>query len=328
MTNVNPGNDGRHPHRGSHDDLYADHADHAGHAGDARDIHDAEYIDADYPDGVDDADTEYTEYADPDAEHVEYGEAEYEEYPEEGYHEEGYRGAHRIRSEEPEAGEAAAVAGGSTAAAAGGLPKRGLGMILIAVGAILLLWGIYALTQRDADTQNSVAAPTASQSATPGTAPGSAQPAPGAQPSQAAPSGQPTPSGQPGQPAPTAPAAQPGQPAQPGQLTRENAEVSVYNNSPTPDLAGTTAQKLASDYKVTNTSANAAQMNLPEQTYGIFPQTYVFYDPSVAGAEQVAADVAQRVGGAPRSVRDLPQGASLPREVAGNRNAVTVVLAG
>lgn len=102
----------------------------------------------------------------------------------------------------------------------------------------------------------------------------------------------------------------------------------MFNNSPTPDLAGQTAGKLAPDYRVANQSADAARMNLPEQTFGIFPETFVFYDPSVAGAEQVAADVAQRVGGSPRSVRDLPEGASLPREVGDNRNAVTVVLAG
>ncbi|WP_291313999.1 LytR C-terminal domain-containing protein [Corynebacterium sp. UBA2622] len=325
MTNVNPGNEGRRFRRGPKRDHYADYDD----------IDDTPYNDADF-----------TEFADPDAEHVEYADAEYEEYPEQGYNEEGYRddgyrGAHRVRPEEPaegavdEDGAAPLAAGGSTAAAAGGLPKRGLGMILIAVGAILLLWGLYALTQRDAETQNAVATPSASQSApangqsAPQPAqPGQAAPSGQASPSgQSAPNGQPSPSGQPGEPGqPAAPA--PAQPGQAGQLTRENAEVSVYNNSPTPDLAGTTAQKLAGDFKVKNKSADAAQMNLPEQTYGIFPQTFVFYDPSVAGAEQVAADVAQRVGGAPRSVRDLPQGASLPREVVGNGNAVTVVLAG
>ena len=44
------------------------------------------------------------------------------------------------------------------------------------------------------------------------------------------------------------------------------------------------------------------------------------------GAEQVAADVAGRVGGTARAKSDIPDGASLP-EQANNREAVTVVLA-
>ncbi|SDR68385.1 hypothetical protein [Corynebacterium timonense] len=102
----------------------------------------------------------------------------------------------------------------------------------------------------------------------------------------------------------------------------------MFNNSPTPDRAAQTAGQLEPDYTVANRSADAAQMNLPEQNFGIFPDTYVFFDPNVAGAEGVAADIAGRVGGTPRSVRDLPQGTSLPPEATRNGNAVTVVLAG
>ena len=73
----------------------------------------------------------------------------------------------------------------------------------------------------------------------------------------------------------------------------------------------------------------AAAMNMPEQTFGVFPETYVFYNPQVAGAGQVAAEVAQRVGGTPRANNDLPDAETqLPSEAIQNRNAITVVLAG
>ncbi|WP_208722076.1 hypothetical protein, partial [Corynebacterium godavarianum] len=54
-----------------------------------------------------------------------------------------------------------------------------------------------------------------------------------------------------------------------------------------------------------------------------------FYNPQVAGADQVAAEVAQRVGGTPRANNDLPDAETqLPSEAIQNRNAITVVLAG
>ena len=103
----------------------------------------------------------------------------------------------------------------------------------------------------------------------------------------------------------------------------------VYNNSGTPDLASRTADQLKSQYNVANNSADAAVMNMPEQVYGVFPETYVFFDPAVPGAEQVAADIARRVGGAARAKGDLPEGAtSIPEQAANNRAAVAVVLAG
>ena len=101
----------------------------------------------------------------------------------------------------------------------------------------------------------------------------------------------------------------------------------VYNNSGVANAAADTAARLDSQYSVAN-SANAAAMNLPEQQYGIFDNTYVFYDPQVAGAEAMAAEVAQRVGGTPRAVNDVPPGTTLPREVTQNGKAITVVLAG
>ena len=108
-----------------------------------------------------------------------------------------------------------------------------------------------------------------------------------------------------------------------------SAQVFIYNNSGTPDLASRTADQLKGQYNVANNSADAAVMNMPEQVYGVFPETYVFFDPSVPGAEQVAADIARRVGGAARAKGDIPDGAvSIPEQAANNRAAVAVVLAG
>nr|WP_289624796.1 LytR C-terminal domain-containing protein [Corynebacterium afermentans] len=130
--------------------------------------------------------------------------------------------------------------------------------------------------------------------------------------------------GENGQPAPApAPA-----PAGAG-LDNASAQVYVYNNSGTPDLASRTADQLKGQYNVANNSADAAVMNMPEQVYGIFPETYVFFDPAVPGTEQVAADIARRVGGAARAKGDLPEGAtSIPEQAANNSAAVAVVLAG
>ena len=122
-------------------------------------------------------------------------------------------------------------------------------------------------------------------------------------------------------------AAQPN-PAAPD-LTAQNAQVYVYNNSGVPELASQTAGKLDGQYSVANISRDAAAMNMPEQTFGVFPETFVFYNPQVTGAEQVAADIAQRVGGTPRATNDLPGSETqLPSEAIQNRHAITVVLAG
>lgn len=294
-----------------------------------------------------------------------------DEYPATEYLNEAeeYRGSHRRtggddvydeHEADPEYEEyeeyAAAPAGGSTAAAAGGIPKRGLAMILIAVAAILLLWGLYALTQNDNTGSNAAGsqagvnaeqeqgqapnqqqdpqnpqgqqpAPGASQSPAPGQ-----PPAPNQNPNQnpnenpnenqgQAPNQQQAPQGQP------APGQQPA-PNQGPALTKENAQVYIYNNSPNAGLAGDTADKLAPQYTVLNRSADNTDMNLPEQRYGIFPRTTVFYDPSVTGAEQVAAELAREVNGVPTPINDVPQGATLPDEVRGKREAISVVLTG
>lgn len=264
--------------------------------------------------------------------------------PYDGAYEEDYDG-------EPEGRRKAAATGG---AAEGGLPKRGLAMILIAVAALLALWGIWKLTQDDngGDGEGEGAAPTSS------TVVGTSQAAPAGDgagsPAAPAPAGDPNAQntatvtdtvraddpnaqdpnaqrpedaeaqGENGQPAPApAPA-----PAGAG-LDNASAQVYVYNNSGTPDLASRTADQLKGQYNVANNSTDAAVMNMPEQVYGMFPETYVFFDPAVPGAEQVAADIARRVGGAARAKGDLPEGATgIPEQAANNSAAVAVVLAG
>lgn len=261
--------------------------------------------------------------------------------------------------DEPE-GRGQAAAG----AAEGGLPKRGLAMILIAVAALLALWGIWKMTQDDngGDSEGAAPATTAASSAAPaGDNAGSSAPAtpagdpnvqntaivtdtvragegdpnaqdPNAQdPNVQAPNAQDPnaqrPEDQPaenGQPAP-APAPAPAGAA----IDNASAQVYVYNNSGTPDLASRTADQLKGQYNVANNSADAAVMNMPEQVYGVFPETFVFYDPAVPGAEQVAGDLARRVGGTARAKGDLPEGArSLPEQAANDSAAVAVVLAG
>lgn len=271
-------------------------------------------------------------------------------------YEEPYDGAYEGDYEgEPKGRRKAAAAGG---AAEGGLPKRGLAMILIAVAALLALWGIWKMTQDgNGGGDGEGAAPTSS------TVVGTSQAAPAGDgagsPAAPAPAGDPNAQntatvtdnvraddpnaqdpnaqdpnaqrpegaegqGENGQPAPApAPA-----PAGAG-LDNASAQVYVYNNSGTPDLASRTADQLKDQYNVANNSADAAVMNMPEQVYGIFPETYVFFDPAVPGAEQVAADIARRVGGAARAKGDLPEGAtSIPEQAANNSSAVAVVLAG
>lgn len=254
------------------------------------------------------------------------------------------------------AGAAAAGAAGSRDAAAAGIPKRGLGMILLAVGVLLALWAVFALNKGD-DSPSNTAEETQSSQASDAAQPngadgnganngannGAAAPVPGQEntgqdgdaqnPDAQNPDAQNpdanTPdanaNGDAGEAAPAAPA---NNPATPG-LTAQDAQVYVFNNSGVPELANKTAGELGGQYHVANQSQDPAAMNMPEQTFGVFPETYVFYNPQVAGADQVAAEVAQRVGGTPRANNDLPDAETqLPSEAIQNRNAITVVLAG
>lgn len=297
---------------------------------------------------------------------AEYDDADHTEYLDRDYRDDRDGAAAVAGSERVAAGEAGAAGGSSAAGAAeGGLPKRGLAMILIAVAALLALWGIWKMTQ-NGDDDNAAAPTSATLSAS---APASAPAAPAAPAGQqdpaaqgsaaqgsaaqgspaqntAAPAGQGAGqgAGTPNSAAPStaaqdpanqsaAPNAQNGQQGQPAPagapIDNSSAQVFVYNNSGVPDLASRTADQLKGQYNVVNNSPDSAVMNMPEQQYGVFDGTYVFYDPSVPGAEKVATDLARRVGGTARVKGDIPQGAvSLPEQAAKDRSAVAVVLAG
>lgn len=233
-----------------------------------------------------------------------------------------YQGAHR-RPEEDDYGQ------DYEAAPAAAFPKRGVAMILLAVAALLLLWGIYAMNKGDGNQEAAAPGTTeaataqatqASQATTAISAP--ASPTEQAKPEQTQATEQPTekPAEQ------TQPAEQPA-PA-PAGLAREQAQVYVFNNSGVPDLANRTAGDLAAQYNVANRSNDAAAMNMPEQTYGAFPQTFVFFNPNTPGADAIAAELAQRIGGTPRATTDVPANTSLPREAVDKPEAITVVLAG
>ena len=201
-------------------------------------------------------------------------------------------------------------------------------MILLAVAALLLLWGIYAMNKgdgnQDAAAPGSTEATTAQ--ATQATQATTAISAPANSSEQAQPSEQEKPAEE---AKPTEKPAEQEQPAPaPAGLAREQAQVYVYNNSGIPDLANRTAGDLAAQYNVANRSNDAAAMNMPEQTYGAFPQTFVFFNPNTPGADAVAAELAQRIGGTPRATTDVPANTSLPREAVEKPEAITVVLAG
>lgn len=228
-----------------------------------------------------------------------------------------YQGAHR-RPEEDDYGQ------DYEAAPAAAFPKRGVAMILLAVAALLLLWGIYAMNKGDGNQE--AAQPTqpsaATQATTVITAP--ARPSEQAKPEETQATEQTQPSEKPAEQ--PQPAEQPA-PA-PAGLAREQAQVYVFNNSGVADLANRTAGDLAAQYSVANRSNDAAAMNMPEQTYGVFPQTFVFFNPNTPGADAIAAELAQRIGGTPRATTDVPANTSLPREAVDNPQAITVVLAG
>ena len=222
-----------------------------------------------------------------------------------------YQGAHR-RADEDDYDHGYEEA----AAPAAAFPKRGVAMILLAVAALLLLWGIYAMNKGDGNQE--AAAPGTTEAttaqATQATQATTAISAPASPSEQATEEQKPTEQEQP------APA--------PAGLAREQAQVYVYNNSGIPDLANRTAGDLAAQYNVANRSNDAAAMNMPEQTYGAFPQTFVFFNPNTPGADAVAAELAQRIGGTPRATTDVPANTSLPREAVEKPEAITVVLAG
>lgn len=180
----------------------------------------------------------------------------------------------------------------ATPPAGNGLPLRGLAMVLLAVGVLLALWGVYAVTQgSDAKKDAQPAGPATVTSIV---APSTAAPA---APSTAATSPSATPS--PEQAAPPAPAA-----PRPEQL-----EVSVLNNSTIGGWAArTAADARAAGFPVIHDG------NLDGQVYTA-PRSTVFFHPGNPEVEQKAHELADRFAGGhavaiedtlPGEIKDAP----------------------
>lgn len=238
-------------------------------------------------------------------------------------------------------GEAAASrtsgGGGGAHAKKGGLPLRGLAMVLIAVAVTLALWGLYAMTSGD---DNSTVASDSAHSTSNGPAhsgqEGNGPGAPADGPRDKAPNPLP--------PADEGDAAHPhagaegevnhdpaargegsdharnnaragGHHAQPAARDRNDIKVSVLNNSGESDKAKNEADVLkASGFKVGYVG------NLPGEILTV-PKTTVFYPEGDVSAESLAREVAARY-----QAEVKPMNKDLPKE-ATDDGAVVVALA-
>ena len=207
------------------------------------------------------------------------------------------------------------AAGSTRAPAAAGLPLRGLAMILIAVAVMLGLWGLYSLTQDDADNSSSSAAgettSSAPQVSTDQSGANTAVPAP-------SPAGSPTPSA----PAPaSAPATPPGGVLPPA-ASPADTKVNVVNNSTHPGLAESVYRQL---------DAEGLQVgehgNLPGERVTL-TETTVFYREGDAASEAAARELAERIAatnGVPAVAK--PNISELPAEMTAPGN-ITLALIG
>ena len=223
----------------------------------------------------------------------------------------------------------AAAGGSSTASAAGGVPKRGLAMILIAVALLLALWGVYAMTRGDYDNQ--AANEPASQSAQDPNNP-TAQGQNPSDPNAQGQNGQPGANGQnPNDPNNLDAQGQQGegqgQDRQPGQgngaapagannpMTSENQTINVYNNSAITGFA----DQVAGQVEAKGTTVGEVG-NIPGEVV-TFGQNTVLFDPATPDAERFARELADKVGGVAVPIDDrIPAEARKP-------GALTLVLA-
>lgn len=164
------------------------------------------------------------------------------------------------------------------------VPLRGLGMILLAVGIVLVGWGAFSLAGGDDESNEQSAASTESVTE------------PAQQPSQtqqsAAPSQSPEQNSSETQgreaEAPEAGVGHEG--VAEGQVNKADQQVTVLNNSPIQGLAGDTAKALR-DKQWGKTSFG----NLPD-TEGAFPKSVVLYPGNDANARAAAEQVATDLG--------------------------------
>ncbi|APT85519.1 hypothetical protein CAQU_11215 [Corynebacterium aquilae DSM 44791] len=193
----------------------------------------------------------------------------------------------------------------ATGAAAPRVPLRGIAMILLAVAALLVAWGVWSMTRGDSDD---VVRATATPSLT---APQGQKPAPAnEQPQkpaddQAAPSPaqQPRPVEGQGQAAP-APAG--GRDAAPAANVPTNAPVVVLNNSTVQGLAANVADRIRPNFEVAEVG------NYPERP---FPRSVAFYTPGNQVEEATAKAVARQLNivaePRPADLSDVPAGVLL-----------------
>lgn len=175
--------------------------------------------------------------------------------------------------------------------AGSGLPLRGLAMILLAVGVLLVAWGLYTFLGND-DASEDTAAPATSQSQEAQPTPQQNQPAPSSPAASGAPSQSPS------APAP-APSSAPASSAAPAPATdgagaapvnREQTPVTVLNNSAVQGLAGDTASRLRGQQW-----SQTGYGNLPGSQY-TFPRSVVLYPRGDANARAAAEAVGRDLG--------------------------------
>ncbi|MGV0430507.1 LytR C-terminal domain-containing protein [Corynebacterium tuberculostearicum] len=252
-------------------------------------------------------------------------------------------------SDETRAGSAAGAsasraakrpAGGGAHAKKGGLPLRGLAMVLIAVAVMLGLWALYSMTSGDDDStvaseskqENSTgstigaapegsAGPDAAGSRAPG-APGASEgasapaPAPAPTPGEGDAAGDPAASGAADERAAAEGDAAAGEEnAHSAARDRNDIKVSVLNNSGEVDKAKKEADSLkGGGFKVGYVG------NLPGDVLTV-PKTTVFFPEGDASAEALAKEVAARY-----QADVAPMNRDLPKE-ATDEGAVVVALA-
>lgn len=171
-----------------------------------------------------------------------------------------------------------------------GVPIRGIAMVVLTLGVLLIAFGVYRLVNNSGDdtptpSTSTVAAPTSTRAARPTTTPSlapSTQPAPT---TDVAPSTQAAPTTQPAQPAAT--------------VDKSATTVTVLNNSNVSGLADRIATRLkGNDWSQTNYG------NLPTVGDG-YPRSVVLYTEGDAAGKAAAEQIATELGitAAPRTAQ-------------------------
>lgn len=186
-------------------------------------------------------------------------------------------------------------------AAPGKVPVRGIAMILLAVGILLIAWGVHHKLSNDSATEivgTQVTGTATAPQGTPATQAGQASAGTATPAATGAPAGS-----APDSSAAPAPAPAPAAPAGP----LRDAPIAVWNNSLIQGLAGRVGDTLRGEgwdiSEVGNFSADT------------LPHSAAFYTPGNAAEERVARSVAAQLGIAaeprPESLRDAPAGVVL-----------------